>query len=189
MGDHPSSEELAAYLSGGLSSEARDGFEKHLADCRLCRNEVASARRLLAVGPAKKRPWIGPLALAAVIAIGFFSISTSKRGGEEPTRNAANPASADGTVNVRVVTPVDGAIVSGLPVFTWRAHGADALYRFSVTDASGATIWSTETNDTSVSLPADVSLEVSRDYLWNVDAIDSDGTTVTSGTHRFRITR
>lgn len=189
MGDHPSSEEFAAYLSGGLSSEGQDGFEKHLADCRLCRNEVASARRLLAIDPAKKRPWIVPLALAAVVAIGFFSISTSQRGTEEPTRDAAKRASADGTVNVRVVTPVDGGIVSGLPVFTWRAHGADALYRFSVSDAAAATIWSTETNDTSVSLPADVRLEVSRDYLWNVDAIDPDGTNLTSGTHRFRFER
>lgn len=189
MGDHPSSEELAAYLSGGLSSEGRDGFEMHLADCRLCRNEVASARRLLAIDPAKKRPWTVPLVLAAVIAIGFFSISTSERGPDEPTRADAERGSTDGKVNVRVVTPVDGGIVSGLPVFTWRAHGADALYRFSVSDAAAATIWSTETNDTSVSLPADVRLEADRDYLWNVDAIDSEGTNVTSGTHRFRIER
>lgn len=189
MGNHPSSEELAAYLSGGLSPDARDAFEKHIAECRPCRMETVSARRLLATGRAKTWHWVIPSAVAAVAAIAFFSTSASRRGGEELTREAATRTSAGSAVNVPIVTPADGGSVAGIPVFTWRAHGAEALYRFSITDVGGTRIWVAETRDTTIALPPDVSLEANREYLWNVDAVDPEGATVTSGTHRFRISR
>lgn len=189
MGNHPSSEELAAYLSGGLSPEGRDAFEKHIAECRPCRMETVSARRLLATGRAKTWQWAIPSALAAVAAIAFFATSTSQRAGEEPTREAAARTSAGSAVNLHIVTPADAGSITGTPIFIWRAQGAEALYRFSVTDSGGASIWVAETRDTTIALPADVSLEANREYLWNVDAVDPEGATVTSGTHRFRISR
>ena len=60
MGDHPSSEEVAAYLSDGLDSEARLAFEAHIAECRTCRTEISSARRLLASGRSRKWQWVVP---------------------------------------------------------------------------------------------------------------------------------
>src|SRR5687767_4315078 len=188
MGDHPSSEDVAAYLSDGLDSEARVAFEAHIAECRTCRTEISSARRLLASGPSRKHQWIVPWAVAAVAAIAFFSISTPWRVRDEPTR-AANRASSGGAVKLDIVSPSDEAIVTGIPVFTWRADGSDALYRFSITDRGGTSIWSHETRDTTISLPPDISLEPKREYLWNVDAIDTEGSTVTSRTHRFRVSR
>lgn len=189
MGDHPSSEELAAYLSGGLTPEARDAFEKHIAECRPCRMETMSARRLLETGRAKTWQWIVPSAAAAVIAIAFFSTSTPQRGVEEPTRDPAGRASAGSTINLGIVSPADGASVASIPTFTWRPHGTEALYRFSIVDAGGDSVWAVETRDTTVSLPSDLSLAPSREYLWSVDAVDSDGAIMTSGTRRFRISR
>jgi len=125
---------------------------------------------------------------AAVAAIAFFSISTPWRVREEPTR-AANRSSSGSAVKLGIVSPSEQASVTGIPAFIWRADGSDALYRFSITDAAGAPIWSAETRDTTISLPAHVSLEPKRDYLWNVDAIDTEGTTVTSGTHSFQVSR
>lgn len=188
MGNHPSSEDVAAYLSDGLSSEARLAFEAHIAECRTCRNEISSARRLMASGRSRKWPWIVPSSVAAVAAIAFFSISTPWRVEEEPTR-APDRASSGRAVKLGIVSPSEQATVTGVPVFTWRTNGPDALYRFSITDAAGAPIWSVETRDTTVSLPAHVALEPEREYLWNVDAVDTEGGTVTSGTQRFRVSR
>lgn len=188
MGDHPSSEDVAAYLSDGLDSEARLAFEAHIAECRTCRTEISSARRLLASGRSRKWQWIVPSSVAAVAAIAFFSLSTPRRVHEEPTR-APDRASSGRAVRLGIVSPSEQATVTGIPVFTWRADGPDALYRFTITDAAGAPIWSAETRDTTISLPADVSLELKREYLWNVDAIDTEGATVASGAHRFRVAR
>ncbi|MDP9177225.1 MAG: zf-HC2 domain-containing protein [Gemmatimonadota bacterium] len=188
MGEHPSTEEVAAYLSDGLAPDSRLALEAHIAECRRCRTEISSARRLMESGRSKKWQWAVPSALAAAAAIAFFSTSSSLREPEEPTR-AADRASSGSAVNLGIVSPADEAIVAGVPVFTWRADGSEVLYKFSVTDAGGAVIWVGETKDTSLSLPADVSLDANREYLWHVDAVDPEGATVTTGTHRFRILR
>ena len=188
MGEHPSSEDVAAYLSDGLEPEARIAFETHLAECRTCRAEISSARRLLASSRSRKWQWIVPSAVAAVAAIAVFSTLPSSRTSEEQTRGVSR-ASSGSAVSLGIVAPHDQGTVAGIPVFIWRTDGAEALYRFSITDAGGATVWTSETRDTTISLPADVSLAPDRDYLWNVDAVDQEGATVTSGTHRFRISR
>ncbi|HYN82583.1 MAG TPA: zf-HC2 domain-containing protein [Gemmatimonadaceae bacterium] len=188
MAEHPSSEEVAAYLGNGLAADARHALEAHIAECRTCRTEISSARRLLASGRSRQWQWIVPTAVAAAAAIAFFPTSSSWRAREEPTR-AANRASSGSAVNLGIVSPSGQASVTGIPVFTWRADGSEALYRFSITDAGGGLIWLAETQDTIISLPADVSLDANREYLWNVDAVDPEGGTISTGTHRFRISR
>ena len=184
MHGHPSSEEVAAYLSNGLASAARLDLEAHLAECRTCRTEITSARRLMSSERSRKRQWMVPSAIAAAAAIVFFSTS-SWLSREAPIR-AANRASSGSAVNLGTVFPSDQAVVTTIPAFTWRADGPRALYQFSITVLGGAPIWLADTRDTTISLPAGISLDPNRDYLWNVDAIDTDGITVSTGAHRFR---
>jgi len=58
-----------------------------------------------------------------------------------------------------------------------------------VTDVSGRVVWVKETSDTALALPADVSLGGGREYLWYVDALGSDGQSVTTGIRRFQTSR
>ena len=57
----------------------------------------------------------------------------------------------------------------------------------TVADAGGDPVWRTETRDTAVVLPPDVSLEPGARYVWFVDALLPDGGSATSGVHRFEI--
>ena len=187
MREHPSSEEVAAYLSNGLAPDARLVLEAHLAECRRCRTEITSARRLLASERSRKWQWMVPSAVAAAAAVVF--VATSSWHARDELTRAPNRTSSGSAVNLAIVSPADQAVVTGIPMFTWRAGGADALYRFSITDPGGASIWLADTRDTTISLPRDVSLDANREYLWNVDAIDTEGATVASGAHRFRVSR
>lgn len=47
VNDHLSVEDIAAYLSGALTAEGKAHLEAHLSNCRDCRREVTSARKLL----------------------------------------------------------------------------------------------------------------------------------------------
>jgi len=60
-------------------------------------------------------------------------------------------------------------------------------YLIRVTDERGAAVWSTETGDTSVILPAEIALLSGRQYYWYVDALGADGRSLTTGTHRFQL--
>jgi hypothetical protein len=50
-------------------------------------------------------------------------------------------------------------------------------------------VWLHETVDTAVSLPPDVALEPGGSYYWYVDALDSDGVSLTTGTRRLTLRR
>lgn len=77
---------------------------------------------------------------------------------------------------------------AGALVFRWLSQPDRPLYRLSVTDASGREVWSTETRDTTIALPAEVSLDRGRTYFWTVDALGADGRSLTSRTKRFSTT-
>jgi hypothetical protein len=69
--------------------------------------------------------------------------------------------------------------------FTWHRRSTDT-YRITVLAQNGEPLWSQETSDTSVTLPAAVVLEPGRTYFWRVDAI-ADGIAATSGPQRFLV--
>ena len=189
MSPHPATEAIAAYLSGTLSPPEQNTLETHLARCRPCRQEVTSARRLIGSHPPRGRwLWVAPAAAAAVLAVVLLGrwprapgpVNEPVRSGEE-----AGPGEA---LRLRALAPADRDTVSarGL-VFTWASQAGRPLYRLTLTDGSGHAVWLQDTSDTTLALPAKVSLDLGRTYFWYVDALDADGRSLTTGTLRFTI--
>jgi hypothetical protein len=69
----------------------------------------------------------------------------------------------------------------------WSSLGGRSLYRLTLTEGSGRAVWLHETSDTSAVVPGDVGLVLGERYYWYVDALDSSGASLTTGTRRFTI--
>jgi hypothetical protein len=188
VGEHPSSEEVAAYLSNALTANDSATLEAHLAVCLQCRREVTSARRLIRshASPTLIR-WVAPAAAAAaVLAVVLLSPLRSARL-ETPSKRATEDAAVSATMpKIRIVSPASGDTVKGSQVvFVWQGVRNASLYRLTLTDAGGSAVWTRDTSDTTLTLPASLSLGKGQNYFWFVDALGADGTAVTTGTHRF----
>jgi hypothetical protein len=185
--EHPSSEDVAAYLGDALAPEAGDAVEEHLAACRDCRQEVSAARRLLRTTRTRKPlVWSVPLAAAAVLAILLVSRALGPKSlGDEPLRSEQGSA-GDAEATIGILTPAEGdTIGTGAVVFSWRAEPGAPLYHLSLTDASGRAVWTGESSDSTLTLPVTVSLDRGRTYFWTVDALSADGRSLTTRNHRF----
>lgn len=180
---HPDSEEIAAYISGGLSAGQRETVEAHLAECRECRAEVTTARRLLR-SPVRTRGFlVASLAAAAVLVVAVFM----PRSHSEPTdlERDADPGAGPAIV---VVSPAAGHPVrrAGLS-FTWRSQSGDPRFRFTIADARGEKLWSQDTGDTTIALPDSLQLVPGATYFWYVDALDTAGLAVSTGPRALRV--
>jgi hypothetical protein len=179
---------MAAYLSGTISATEREMVESHLADCRSCRQQVISARRLLHPQRAN-RPllWIAPAAAAAVVAwIAFGPSLGPRRPVDDVVRGNQDSVTADAAATLLVISPVNGDTVERAGVvFAWRGTGGQPLFRLTLSDVSGKELWSEQTRDTTLVLPGNVSLDPGRTYFWYVDALGADGRSLTTRTRRF----
>ena len=184
--DHPSSEELAAYLSGKLPLARRDQLEDHLAKCSECRREVTFARRILrARRETRRRAWLVPIATAAAIAFVVFSVRRPTARIDDVRSGGVDTASTIKTISPSSIASVDAANV----VFTWNSERGRPLYQLTLTDAVGQALWSLQTTDTSVALPATIKLSPGQAYFWLVDAISADGHSISTRTQRFTTAR
>jgi anti-sigma factor RsiW len=187
LGEHPSSEEVAAYLSDALSVADHATLEAHLAVCPQCRREVTSARRLIRShrSPPVRR-WIVPAAAAAVLAVVLLAPLRSSRVETTASRAAEDAAVSATMPRIRIVSPGSGDTVGGTRVvFVWQKAGNASLYRLTLTDASGSAVWAKDGPDTTFALPPNLPLAKGQNYFWFVDALGADGTALTTGTHRF----
>ncbi|HET6795833.1 MAG TPA: zf-HC2 domain-containing protein [Gemmatimonadales bacterium] len=187
MNEHPDTEEIAAYLSHGLPSAGRAKLEAHLASCRDCRREVTSARRLLYTGALRSRwPMVLPAAIAAILALtllGRWALAPPVE-----RQMVRGPVETDRAQTIPAFSPLDDAIMARASVrFAWAGQSGRPLYRLTLTDGSGKALWIQNTADTMLSLPADLVLDFGRTYFWYVDALDSTGTSLTTGTRRFSV--
>ena len=190
--NHVSSEELGAYLANLLPSAERESVERHLVSCTECRAELVEGQRAIASAPSGariERRWllIGGLAAAAAVAIVLLPRAASVRNPAGVERVIQSTRSADAVVTV-VSPSIDGEINSSTPGFTWRKND-DASYRITVTDAAGRSVWTASTSDTAIALPATVQLSRGQQFFWYVDALRSDGRSVTSGVNNFHTSR
>jgi hypothetical protein len=188
LSEHPTAEDVAAYLSATLSPGDKAALEEHLAECRECRQQVTSARRLLRQHRAPKRAaWLVPAAAAAVLVLALvFRAPAGFRPGPEPIRSGQGTEAAPGGAGIAVVAPADGdTLNAGRIVFRWRGQLGKPLYQFTLTDGSGRAVWTGATTDTTLTLPAAVSLDRGRTYFWTVDALGADGRSLTTRNHRF----
>jgi hypothetical protein len=89
---------------------------------------------------------------------------------------------------LRALEPADRATVPrGHVVFVWTDQAPATIYRLTVTSEAGEAVWLRETSDSSLTLPPGVSLQPGHTYFWYVDALDTAGQSITSGTHRFTV--
>lgn len=85
---------------------------------------------------------------------------------------------------VTLVAPVGSVPVDRATRFLWRAVGNAERYQVVVVDTAGTELYAGETRDTAMSLPDSVRLVPGRAYLWWVQALLNDQSTVTAVTQR-----
>jgi hypothetical protein len=111
-------------------------------------------------------------------------LSTSPSSSDDRVRAA--PFGGEGLRQIDIVSPADDVTVpSGPVVLTWHAVQAD-VYRVSLLTESGTPLWTKDTPDSTVTLPASVGLRPGQAYFWRVEAIAS-GIAATTRVHRLRI--
>jgi Putative zinc-finger len=182
---------MAAYLSGALPSNDRASFEAHLADCRTCRGQVTSARRLLATHRTR-RPlvWAVPLAAAAMLAWLVFLPSPRQGPPMDALRGRRDSTGADAAAALRVITPANRDTLDRARVaFLWHSAPGQPLFRLTLSDGTGKELWSAETRDTTLVLPTTVFLDPGHTYFWYVDGLGADGRSLTTRTQRFSTRR
>jgi hypothetical protein len=182
---HLTAEDVAAFLDRRMTAGERGVAEAHLADCRVCRDEVKAVHRLVR-GQTKRRPLIvGSTGLAAAAAITFLVFTISRPGRELPdSRVRAVPD--ESPARIAAALPADGDTVPpGRPVLVWSSITGEPTYRLTLTDASGQPLWTSTTADTSLTLPSQVVLQSRRTYFWYVDALRADGRAASTGVRRF----
>ena len=182
---HPSEEEVAAYLSGGLSAGERETLQAHLAECRDCRVQVTTAERLLRTRPAPwRRALAGAVAAAALVTLVVLA-PRGQTGLEDDRERDAEPGAVP---RLEAVAPRDGATIRRDQLaFTWRNQRGDPLYRVTVTTSGGEAVWTRDTPDTTAAPPDSLRLIPGARYFWYVDALDAAGGSITSGPRTVRI--
>ena len=194
--NHLTESDIAGYLDQDLDADARRRIEAHLDRCAECRSELIETRRLangkqsIKAVPRSRRRWWIPAAVAAGVA-GLLLLRPGSP--TAPTSTAAGPLErpapgpSESMPRIDVVTPVDGATIAPHQVrFQWRSRAADS-YRVTLLTETGEPLWTEETSDTALTLPATITLEVGRLYFWRVDAV-ADGVSATTGIHKFEVT-
>jgi hypothetical protein len=182
---HLTPEDLAAYLGGSMAPGESLQVEGHLSACRSCRHEMVNGRRLLRSRP-RERPWlVGAAAAAAVAMLLLRSVGTVGPG--EDVVRSEGAATEIPSRRIGVVTPVEGGKVAPGDAFVWHAEPDEPLYRVTIADASGRSLWTGDTADTTFQLPTDLPLAQGERYFWFVDALSSKARSLTSGTYSFQM--
>jgi len=182
---HPSAEDLAAYLSGSLPAPEALHLESHLSDCWPCRQEVIGGRRLLRSRPYDRRWLLVPAAAAAVLALVLLRPGPAGEPGDGPLR-AVGQQGQESARTLDVVSPAEGDTADvGGPSFIWRAARGEPLYRMTIADRTGRTLWTGDTSDTTLTPPPSLRLDRGSKYFWYVDALDVQGRSVTTGAQSF----
>lgn len=176
-GLHLDTSDLAAYLDDVLADVERARVEAHMAQCSECRHEVVEVARVRRTATSRKH-WLVviPVAVAAVLAIVLLRPPES-----------VGPILRDGVERapgVILLAPADSVVARTHQPFIWGSAGMEVSYRFTLSDANGDVVWSAAIGDTTLTLPAAMTLRSGRAYFWYVDALLPDGRSVTSGIRR-----
>ena len=188
MTEHPTAEAIAAYLSDSLPAPDRSALEAHLAECRSCRHEVTSARRLLERVSLRRR-WsiLVPATAAAVLALTLLGRGVSwPPVKQEVVRGSEAADGVEAAGSIQVLSPRNDVTLAAAAIpFVWAGQPGRPLYRLTLTDGSGHALWVQDTTDTTLTLPPSITLAPGRTYFWYVDALDSTGRSLTTGSRRF----
>ena len=174
---------IASYLDRRMSDAERERFENHLAECPECRRAVIEADTLIKrVRPTwRGNAMIGLVAAALVLVAVDLTVQHTRK--PTPTRAVRSVDSG-----LTAYGPMGDVTRSGLR-FVWSPLAGAISYKIAVVDATSQPVWSTTASDTTIALPASVSLHAGETYMWVVDGLAADGTTHSTGLHEFRLNR
>jgi hypothetical protein len=195
--DHLNSNQIAGYLDHGLSAEALETLERHLDACDQCRAELGELGRLsdslVSVTPdikprARPRQWL-PASVAAALAAAVLLILVTPRTAQKvlatsPAERGA--ASGEGRDQIERISPMPGTVNDARSLtFMWHPTSA-TLYKFTLLDESGQPLFSIDTQDPVVKLPASVTLVPGRNYFWRADGTEN-GVVSSTGATPFQV--
>jgi hypothetical protein len=189
--DHLTDEEVAGYIDRSLPAPKRDEVDGHLASCAECRAELRSAQQVVRFAQRRKLWYRGTWALAAAAVVALLVANPfSDEALREPALRGPNVPLDVADRMVSVVAPDDGARVDRADLtFLWRPVSPDARYRLTLTNVLGEVFWTADTADTALVVPPEVELESGQGYVWYVDVLLLDGSSITTGTRRFQLIR
>lgn len=190
---HLTPDQVAGFLAGALGPAERSEVAGHLDGCVECRHELIAVGGMVAdqaaavVAPPtsrRRRLTAVGMAIAAGIAVIAFV-----RGRPEETvvRADGTPGMGEGVPAIGIVEPLDGAEVKDSVVLRWRSAGRDSYHVFLLSE-DGRPLWSIQTADTVVRVPASVAVEPGAMYFWRADAV-GNGIVATTGVHRLTVSR
>jgi hypothetical protein len=177
---HATNGEVASYLDGTLASDRREQVERHLADCRQCRDDLLEAARVIRARKGRRIRYLGPPLLAAAAVIALLVVNPWG-GSQTPVLRNSEPG-----LSVTAVSPAEGGLVPDSDItFLWRSRVGESRYRFTLTNAEGDEIWLGDLTDTVFVLPAEIDLIRGETYFWYVDVLLLDGRSATTGVQSF----
>ncbi|MBM3292888.1 MAG: hypothetical protein FJY82_00025 [Candidatus Aminicenantes bacterium] len=176
---------IGAYLKGELPPEEEARFEEHYFNCPACfretaeRSDLEEALRSAGEAAFRARPqvrlrpgWVYAAAAAVAAAAVILSLPSS------PPKPSPFQFPADEIVRgpeLAVVGPA-GTLAAPPEGLEWRPVAGAAVYRLALT-FEGEAIWTAETADQTIALPAEVRsrLVEGRTYVWRVRAYAAEG--------------
>lgn len=182
----PPPERLVALVARQGPETERLASLDHVLACAACRSEFELLRSLETAASHSRWPAaLAPLALAAslVLAVGGGVLLWRAFGAGGDSRDVYRGAPA----GVALVHPAGDVGVVDSRVFTWRALPKARGYAFELLAADGTPVFSGETADTSLTLPASVHLRPGEPYRWWVRAELESGLEERSPTAEFRL--
>jgi hypothetical protein len=177
---------IASYLDRQMSDVERDRFEAHLAECPECRQALIEAEALL----KRARPAWRVNKFVALIAAVLVLVAVDLRVQRNKDLSAPTITRDAATIDRGLIAygPMGDVTRSELR-FVWGPLAGAISYKVLLVDANSRPVWSTTASDTSIALPATVTLRAGENYFWAVDGLASDGTTHSTGLHEFRVNR
>ena len=153
-------------------------------------NDAAFRRAEALVAPHKStlgwnfRSFVSPLrvSLATVVVMGvigatYFLSSPHK---------ASQFRSPENSLPTFTLYPPDGAELNErTPTFHWSAVAQASVFKFSLMDECGVTVWNWDVRDTMLILPSTVVLLPGKTYLWRVESFLAHKTHERSALHVF----
>jgi len=177
-GGHLDDSELAAIVDGDVSHP--DAIA-HLSDCEDCRRRMSAVAHLvddvhisgeIELLERPRRRWIpvvGTLAAAAVatIIIAGPAMMRSRPAPSEPDTAVHREGTITTTAPPRILSPA--SIAKRGDLLRWTSVAGADVYRVQIWNTEGSVVLTTETADTTLSLPANLARSGAI-YLWEVKA-------------------
>lgn len=186
-----SPEALLALVEQRGSEAERLATLDHAMSCAACRHDLETLRAVVAAGvkegvaagagaPASWSPGFRIAATVTLLAVAGTALFMAVRPDGSGVVRGGN--------DVETVAPAGDVSASEARTLLWRRQGNAERYRVELLTSSGDSVHAAETVDTTLTLPASVTLDAPG-YLWTVSAIRAGAPYATSAPRRFRIIR